>query len=425
MIGYNHMDAANEVNLQLIEEARKRIQKLVPPTPMKESKFLESVTGIRTFLKLENLNISGSFKIRGAANALLQLPNERLKLGVVCASAGNHAQGVAHTCRQLGVKASIFMPERTPLVKVEATRNLGGEVYLVGETYDDAFQEAVRFQAKNGGEFVHPFADAAVINGQGSIGLEILEQVSDLGVVIVPVGGGGMIGGIATAIKEKRPDIRVIGVETVRYPSMKESLAKGEIVATVARPSIADGISVKQVAPLTFAIAQKYVDEVVLVEEEEIASSIMMLMERDHILAEGGGAVSAAALVSLRDRWKRLLDGKSAVCVISGGNIDVNLLTKINFRGLVHSGRLMRLRVRIKDRPGSMANLLNVTGLTGANLMEVHHNRLFGETQFDDVEVELDLETSNHAHQERVKAALQSNQFAVEVINAERESGLR
>lgn len=412
------MSVSQTVNLKEIEIAKKRIQKLVPQTPVKESKFLESLTGIRTFLKLENLNISGSFKIRGAANALLQLPSAELKQGVVCASAGNHAQGVAHTCRQLGVRASIFMPERTPLVKVEATRNLGGEVYLVGETYDDAYQEALRHQTKNGGIFVHPFADAAVVNGQGSIGLEILDQVENFGVVIVPVGGGGLIGGIATAIKESRPDIHIIGVEAACYPSMRDSLAKGEIVATQTRTSIADGISVKKVAPLTFDIAKKNVDEVVLVEEEEIASAIMFLMERDHLLAEGAGAVSTAALIAFKDKWKKLLAGKSAVCIVSGGNIDVNLLTKITFKGLVHSGRLMRLKVRIKDKPGSMANLLNVIGLTGANLIEVHHNRLFSESQYDDVEVELDLETSSHVHQERVLGSLTNQKFSVETIKS-------
>lgn len=412
-------DHVKLVTLKDIIEARQRIQRLVPPTPMKESKYLETLTGIRTFLKLENLNISGSFKIRGAANALLQASPSDLKQGVVCASAGNHAQGVAHTCRQLGAKAAIFMPERTPLVKVEATRNLGGDVYLGGETYDDAYQEAKKYQAIHGGIFVHPFADAAVVAGQGSIGLEILEQLEDVGVVFVPVGGGGLASGIAAAIKETNPKIAVIGVETVQYPAMKRSHEAGCIVTTETRASIADGIAVKRVDPLTFEMTRKYLDDVVLVEEEEIASAVMVLMERDHILAEGAGAVPAAALVKSIPRWKALVGNKKAVLVISGGNIDVNLLNRITAKGLIYSGRMMRIRVQIKDRPGSLSNLLNVVGKAGANLIEVKHNRLAGGSQYELVEVELDLETSNIGHQERIRAALEQEKYPVESIKAD------
>jgi len=394
------------VNLAKIKEAAKRIQTVVMRTAVKPSMYLQNSVGLKTFLKLECLNISGSFKIRGATNALLQALPEDLAKGVIAASAGNHAQGVAHVCRRLNAKATIFMPERTPLVKIEATRGLGGEVRLIGRTYDDAYAEALKFQQSYGGILIHPFADPEVICGQGTIALELLEQVEDLGAVIVPIGGGGMISGIACAIKESNPKIKVIGVQTEAYPAVKKSLELGQVVTTPAAHTIADGIAVKHPSEHNFAMIQKFVDEVVLVSEESIAAAVMDLLERDHVVAEGSGAAPIAALCSLAPSLRKTVGSRAVACIVSGGNIDVNLLRRITTKGLLYSGRLTRMSVMIEDRPGKLAELLNIVSKAGGNLLEVYHNRVFNETHFDEVEVSLDVETINRDHQQRLAKAL-------------------
>jgi len=394
-----------------INEAAKRIRSVVPPTPTKASHYLHSRTGQKVHLKLENLNISGSFKIRGAANALMQADAQTLKHGVIAASAGNHAQGVAHICRRLGARATIFMPERTPMVKSEETRALGAEIRFEGATYDDAYAAAVKFQAECGGVLVHPFADVAVICGQGTVALELLDQVPDIGMLIVPIGGGGLISGMACAIKEANPSIRIIGVQTAAYPSAKLSVEAGKIVPTGAASTIADGIAVKRPSELTFELIRRYVDDIVLVEEDAIAASVMDLMERDHLLAEGCGAVTSAALLSMSSSQIEKVKGKAIVCVVSGGNIDVNLLAKISTRGLIYTGRMMRISVRLEDRPGKLAELLNVVGASGANLIEVQHNRAFGMTYFDQVVVDLDIETINSEHQKKILGRLGEAKF--------------
>lgn len=395
-----------DVSLKLIQEARERISSLVSPTPILSSLYLQRRIGIKTFLKLENLNLSGSFKIRGASNALLKADKASLKKGVVAASAGNHAQGVAHVCQRLGVKAHIFMPRLTPLIKVESTRALGAHIELGGDTYDDAYQEALKYQKNHGGLMIHPFADPEVICGQGSIGLELLEQVQDIGLIVVPIGGGGLVSGIACAIKEQNPSVKIVGVQSKAYPAMKLSIEKGEPVSIKPGPTIADGIAVKNIQALNFKLVQKYVDEIVLVDEESIAAAIMDLMERNHLLAEGAGAASVAGLLHLPMSYWRDLGTKNAVCIISGGNIDVNLVRRITTRGLIRSGRLVKIRVKLKDTPGSLASLLTELGKQGANLLEVEHNRLFSTAHFSEVEVDIDLETTNSEHCERVTDAL-------------------
>lgn len=401
----------NQVSLASIREALLRIRPYVSSSTVKESVFLQKRKGIRSFLKLENLNLSGSFKIRGATNCLRQMDPELLKDGVVAASAGNHAQAVAYTCKTLGTRATIFMPVRTPLVKAERTRELGAEVILCGQDYHDAFQAAKNHEKEHGGIFVHAFDDARVICGQGTIGFELLDQVQDLGMVIVPIGGGGLISGIATVIKNLHPNVQVIGVQSSAYPAMQRSFAEKSFTSCALGTTIADGIAVKQPSELTYGIIQKFVDEIVTVEEEEIASAVMNLMEWDHMLAEGAGAASVAALLKLDQSRIDQLKGKAVVCVISGGNIDVNLLKRIIPNGLKFSGRLMRLAVRISDRPGRLAELLNLVGKTGANLQDVTHNRLFGAVAYEDVEVQLDLDTTNAHHQEEILAALKDAGF--------------
>ena len=395
-----------EVNLEEIRAAKVRIKSDVPETPVSRSLYNSDNLGHDVFYKLENFNITGSFKIRGAGNALLSANENEKDSDVIAASAGNHAQGVAYIARILKRSAKIFMPERTPIVKVAATRSHGAEVFLTGLLYDDAYQAAVQYQSKHGGTIVQAFADAAVINGQGTAGLEILDQIPTVGVIIVPIGGGGLIGGIGCAVKTLRPDIKIIGVQTKSFPAMKESLAAGKVTGQTSGMTIADGIAVKRPSSRTLSLAQQYVDEILLVSDDDIAAAIMSLMEKDHLLAEGAGAASVAALQVYKDKIIKLANGKSVCCVISGGNIDVTLVGRIANRGLVATGRMMRLTVRMADRPGQLAELLKAIGSTGANLIDLRHNRHFGALYYSDVDVEIDLETTDFAHQATIRKNL-------------------
>ena len=399
----------SQINLKDIQDALQRIRPYVPCSPIKHSINLSKRLGVPVYLKLENLNLSGSFKIRGAMNALLQVDSSLLSQGVIAASAGNHAQGVAHTCRLLGTKATIFMPIRSPLVKAAATRELGADVRLVGMTYEEAYSAAVDWQKTHGGLLLHGFNDERVIAGQGTIALELLDQIPNLGMVVASIGGGGLAAGIATAIKSLRPDVQIIGVQSSSYPAMLQSVRNHHI--TGVGYTIADGIAIKVPGATTFEIIEKNVDEILLVDEDEIASSVLNLMEWEHMLAEGAGAAAIAALWKLDPQAIHSLNNRAIACIISGGNIDVNLLKRIIPNGLKHSGRLFRLAVLIQDRPGRLAELLNIVSKAGANLQEVSHNRLFNAIGFDDVEVVLDLETIDTQHQLTVMEALTSDQF--------------
>jgi len=412
------MTKQQQVSLASIQNAHARISTIVPPTPTAKSLFHSALYAKNIHLKLENFNISGSFKIRGAANALLAAAAdiEQVKHGVVAASAGNHAQGVAHVCKKLGIAARIFMPVGTPMIKVESTKGLGAEVVLVGETYDDAYHEALIYEKESKAMMIHPFANPDVISGQGTIALELFEQVKNIGMVIVPIGGGGLIGGIACAIKESHPEIKVIGVQAAAYPAMKRSVELGQPVQGKPASTIADGIAVKNVHPLNFGLVQKYVDDIILVEEEEIAAAIMDLMERNHTVAEGAGAAGIAALKHLEAANWYGVQKKAIVGVVCGGNIDINLLRKITMRGLIYSGRMMRLRVNIKDRPGSLADLLEILGDAGGNILEIHHDRIFSQARYQEVDVDIDLETVNHEHQESVCAVLRKAEIGFRLL---------
>jgi threonine dehydratase len=396
----------SDISLPKIRDALQRVRRFMPASSVKESLFLQKQTGVRTFLKLENLNLSGAFKIRGALNALTRLSREQLDRGVIAASAGNHAQGIAYAARLMNAKATIFMPERAPLVKAEATRDLGAEVRLVGQTYDDAVKAALAFKNEADGVFIHGFADTNVINGQGTVGLELMEQIPDLGMVIVSIGGGGLMAGLATAIKALDPTVQIIGVQSKSYPAMQESFKSKSYMTSSYGYTIADGIAIKEPAEITYKIIEQHVDDIVLVDESEIASAIMNLIQWDHTLAEGSGAAPVAALAHIAPEKFAALGERSLACVISGGNIDANLLRRIIPDGLKSSGRLMRLAVRILDRPGRLAELLNLVGSTGANLQDVEHNRLFGAVGYENVEVVLDLETLNERHQGEIFQAL-------------------
>ncbi|MFP2963344.1 threonine ammonia-lyase [Myxococcus sp. 1LA] len=394
------------VTLEDIQAARERLRSAIRPTPCPQSDYFTERTECATvYFKLENLQRTGAFKERGALNKLLTLSEDERRRGVIAASAGNHAQGVAYHARRLGVNATIVMPERTPLIKVSRTRDdYGARVVLKGTNYDEAYAEALRIQKTEDRVFIHPFNDAHVIAGQGTIGLELLEQCPDLEVVLVPIGGGGLISGIACALKETRPDIRVVGVQAETIASMKASMEAGErVLLAAAGTTIADGIAVKRVGDLTFPMVQKYVDEVVAVDEEEIAAAILTLLEQEKSVVEGAGAVGVAALLSGEVPAAR---GRRTAVILSGGNIDMNVISRIIERGLVKAGRLVQLEVRLPDRPGMLAKLTTQVADLRANVVEIHHERAFSKAGLGEAMVEVTLETTGPAHIEELERAL-------------------
>ncbi|MDC0709872.1 threonine ammonia-lyase [Stigmatella sp. ncwal1] len=393
------------VTLQDILAARERIRGAIRPTPCPASDYFTERTGCSAiWFKMENLQRTGAFKERGALNKLLTLTLEEKARGVVAASAGNHAQGLAYHARRLGVKATIVMPERTPLIKVSRTRDdYEARVILKGANFDEAYAEALRVQEQENLVFVHPFNDPHVIAGQGTIGLELLEQIPFVDMVLVPIGGGGLISGIACALKETNPRIQVIGVQAAAVASMKSSLEVGQVTELPAGATIAEGISVRKPGDLTFPMVRKYVDEIVTVDEEEIANAILLLLEQEKSVVEGAGAVGLAAL--LNGHVPRAV-GRNVVVLLCGGNIDMNVISRIIERGLVKAGRLVRLEVSMPDRPGMLARLTAQIAEQRANVVEIHHNRAFSKTSLGEAMVGLTLETTGRPHIQELIAAL-------------------
>lgn len=390
------------VTLEKIREARLRIGNSIHLSPCCYSETLSQLTGNKLFLKLENLQMTGSFKERGALNKILTLSPEEQAHGVIAASAGNHAQAVSYHATNRGIKAQICMPLATPLVKVTATRRYGAEVVLCGGSYDEAYEEAKRRQSQFGFTFVHAFDDEAVVTGQGTIGLELLEQVPDLEAIVVPIGGGGLIGGIACAVKELKPGIRVIGVQTEKIPSMLKAVAEHRPVILPPATTIAEGIAVRRAGDVTLPLVEKYVDEIVTVEEEEIANAILVLLEREKTLAEGAGAAGMAALL----QKKTNLDGKLTAVLICGGNIDVTVLSRIIERGLVKDGRLVRLQVYLLDRPGSLEGLVRLIAAQRANIVDLRHERAYFGVHLGDTVVDITLETRGPDHIEEITRSI-------------------
>ena len=395
-----------------IEKAYTAIRPHIVRTPIVYSQKLSELCGCRTLFKLENFQMTGSFKERGALNKLLNLSEVERKKGVISSSAGNHAQGVAYHCQRLGIKAKIVMPVGSPLIKVVSTQNYGAQVILHGETVDDAYDLALELSVKEGLTVVHPFEDPLVIAGQGTIGLPkfwMMSWAKGIEALICPIGGGGLISGIATYLKEAEPAITIIGVEAAASPSMKNPCKYGHPVKLESASSLADGIAVKKVGQLNFEIVKKYVDEVVTVEEDEIANAILLLLEAEKIVAEGAGAVPLAALLN----HKVPLEGKKVLSIISGGNIDVNILDKIIMRGLSVEGRITQLTVRLKDLPGSLTSALEIIKRLHVNILDIIHHRFDSSAPFGYVDVSITLETKGHPHIQEIRQALKEAGYSI------------
>jgi threonine dehydratase len=363
------------------------------------------------------MNVTGSFKERGALNRLLLLTQEERARGVITASAGNHAQAVAYHASRIGVRAEICMPMFTPLVKVTATRAWGATVILYGNNFDEALEEARRRERAEGLVFVHAFDDDAVIAGQGAIGLELLDQIQDLEAVVAPIGGGGLIAGVACAVKESRPSVRVIGVQTTALPSMQAAVTAHHPVLLPPAATIADGIAVRQAGARTLELVEKYVDELVTVDDEEIAAAILRLLERQKTLAEGAGAAGVAALLHRKTSLsKGTAQGKRTAVVIGGGNIDVTLLSRIIERGLVKDGRLVRVRVPLPDHPGALQQLTAVIASAHGNIVQVVHDRAYFGAHLGEGIVDITMETRGPEHVEELIQKLQDAGYRLEQV---------
>jgi threonine dehydratase len=398
--------------IQSIEEAAKRIRDSIFVSPFVRSETFSQLTGNSILLKLENLQMTGSFKERGALNKILLLTTEERRRGVIAASAGNHAQAVSYHATKRGIKAQICMPLTTPMVKVSATRGYGAEVILVGANYDETCEDALRRCQEQGLTFIHPFDDEAVIAGQGTLGVEMLEEIDDLDAVVIPVGGGGLIAGVACAVKEMRPNVQVIGVQTSRLPSMKAALENNEPVTLPPNKTIADGIAVRRAGDNTFPLVREYVDDIVTVDDEEIANAILLLLEKEKTLTEGAGAVAAAAVLNKKLAHR----GKKLGVLISGGNIDVTLLSRIIERGLVQDGRLLRIRIHLPDHPGALQRLATVIADHKANIIETLHDRAYFGVVLGDTVIDMTMETRGPEHIAELKSALDAAGYSHERV---------
>jgi len=390
------------IQLADIQAALGRIRADIRVSPCPRSETFSGLTNNVIFLKMDNQQRTGAFKERGALNKLLTLTAEERSRGVIAASAGNHAQGVAYHAGKHGVHARIVMPLPTPLTKVSATRAYGAEVVLHGANYDEAYEKAVQQSEQDGLTLIHAFDDDAVIAGQGTLGLEILQQHPDIEVVVCPIGGGGLIGGIACAVKETSSAVKVYGVQPSRIPSMKAAVTAGNPVTLSSAKTIADGIAVRRAGDRTLPLVQKYVDDIVTVEEEEIANAILLLLEREKTLAEGAGAAAIAAVLNR----KPPLQGKRVAVLVCGGNIDVTLLSRIIERGLVKDGRLVRLRVHLPDYPGALHRLTGILADHRANIVETAYDRAYHGVNLGDTAIDITMETRGPDHIAELLSAL-------------------
>lgn len=373
-------------------EAREKLSKVLLNTNLIFSSVFSQETGNNVYIKPENLQKTGSFKIRGAYNKISKLNNEEKKKGVIASSAGNHAQGVAYAAKELGIKAIIVMPKTTPLIKVESTKQYGAEVILYGDVYDDAYKKAKELEKENGYIFIHPFNDEDVLFGQGTIALEILDELPLTDIILVPIGGGGLISGIAYAAKQIKPDIKIIGVEPEGAASAKKSIAENKVIELAEANTIADGTAVKKIGDINFKYIKEYVDDIITVSDYELMEAFLLLVEKHKIIAENSGILSVAALKKLN------LKGKNIVSVLSGGNIDVLMISSMINKGLIRRDRIFNFSVNISDKPGELAKVSELIAKVGANVIKLEHNQFKNLARFRDVELQVTVETNGSEH---------------------------
>jgi len=396
-----------------VHAARDRVAETARHTPLEYSHTFSEMTGADVRLKLETFQRTGAFKIRGATNRIATLPEAEREAGIVTASAGNHAQGVALAASRLGVDSLVVMPENAPVSKVKATRSYGAAVELHGVDYDAAAERAREIEAEEGRYYLHAFDDGMVMAGQGTLGLEVVEDCPGVETVVVPVGGGGLISGVATAVKDHDADIRVVGVQAEGAASLPQSIERGQRVALDAVDTIADGIATRSVGERTFEVIQERVDEVVTVREDDIAVALTTLLERSKTLVEGAGAVPLAALLAGEFEYA---EGETVVPLLCGGNIDMNTLTTVVLRGLVETGRYLRIRTTLQDRPGALEDLTDVISAHRANIYAIQHDRTSRNIAMNDAEVELALETRGPDHVDELTSALEDAGYEVEIL---------
>lgn len=390
--------------------ARDRLKDVVEETKLLYSSVFSSESGNTVYIKPENLQKTGAFKIRGAYNKISKLSLRERQKGLISSSAGNHAQGVAYAAQQLGVSATLVMPKTTPLIKVEATRSYGAQVVLSGDCYDEAYAEALRLQKEHQYLFVHPFNDLDVIEGQGTIGLEILDELENVDCILVPVGGGGLIAGIAAAVKSLRPDIKIIGVEPEGAKAMKLSMDNNKLTYLNTVDTIADGVAVKKPGDLTFSIIKEYVDEIVTVSDFDIMEAFLLLLEKHKLIGENAGVLSLAGLKKIQEKDKNI------VCVVSGGNIDVLTISSLINRGLVSRGRIFCFSVDLPDKPGELLRISEILAKLNANVIKLNHNQFKSLDRLMDVQLEVTVETNGHKHIDQIVSEMHQAGYEIKRV---------
>ncbi|MBR2142516.1 threonine ammonia-lyase [Anaerovibrio sp.] len=393
-----------------VYNAAKQLDGVVKKTKLIESPFFSDMCGNNVYLKPENLQNTGSFKLRGAYNKICQLSDEEKKRGVITASAGNHAQGVAFAAKELGAHAVICMPAITPILKVEATRALGAEVVLHGDTFDDAYEKSLELQKKKGYTYIHPFNDKEVLLGQGTTALEIIDELKDVDAILVPIGGGGFASGVALATKAVNPQVKVIGVEPEGAACMENSFIRGQVSSLSAVDTVADGCAVKTPGDLTYAFCKKYLDQIITVSEMEIMSSLLFLIEKHKLIAEGAGVLSLAALNKLSFK------GKKVAAIVSGGNIDISTISALIDKALIARGRVFCFSVQLPDKPGQLMNVSRILAEANANVTKLDHNQSKVTDSFKKVALDITVETHNHDHIKKIIKALNDGGYAVDII---------
>jgi len=400
------------IELSEIVQAKRRISKVINKTPFVHAPILSDKVGANIYLKKENLQITGAYKIRGAFNKIASLNDKERAKGVIAASAGNHAQGVGYSAREFGIKATIIMPEATPLLKVTGTKDLGANVILHGDNYDEAYAYALKYAKDNDLTFIHPFEDEKIIAGQGTVALEMLDIVNDLDFIVVPIGGGGLISGVASAIKQLDPKIKVIGVNASGAPAMYNSYKAKKVVNSSSVRTIADGIAVRDASQSNLDHILECVDEVVTVDDEEIANAILFLLERQKLVVEGGGAASVAAIMHKKFKYN---ENSKIGAILSGGNIDVQMLSVIIEKGLIKSHRKMKLLITLIDKPGALMGLTDILRIANANIIQIDYDRTSTKLSYGDAKITIVLETKGKEHQKDILQILQKNGYEAQI----------